>query len=401
MSRYLLFYLLLAVCLGLFAYCVPSLHSVQLGSEGVGGGGGGEYNDTDYDEGKETKCEDDDEECKEAEEDVDEMDMPYDIRVDTASYLTCDSRKLPDDTFSFKMEALKDRVSGARLRKKFGQMEKSEIRQYPYYRSYPVLILIPPRWWVQPSSNPQNPAPSRSLSLPSIELEDYLDTFLENGETLTNRFGRDRFQLGWEANLNLRYSLHSLFQNRYLLLSFYHSGRGSSLLGYRDVEDQQRETTHGRYYRIDMEEAEQYYTLESITERFPLGRRNKPQNEKENSWFCNVRFKVRRHDDHRYLGEALSEELGCEDNDDGSEIYEVVRQVLGDDWNIDPAKRCIALKSHRKSCYIYTHNQHQGSLSSNQGKGRVDHSGDDCTGRDISRLCPHYLSICTLYDITD
>ncbi len=393
--RYLLFYLLLAVCLGLFAYCIPSLRSVQLSSEGVGSGGSPEYDDYSEGEEEDPECEegDDETECEE-DDDIDEMDMPYDIRVDTASYLTCDSRNLPDNTFAFKLEALKDGVLGAgvRLRKKFVQMEKDEIRQYPYYRSYPALIPIPPRWWVHPSSEIQNPIPSRSLSLPSIELEDHLDTFLENGESFTNRFGRDRFQLGWEANLNLKFSPHSIFQSRYLLLSFYHSGRGSSLLGYRDLEDQQRETTHGRYYRIDMEEEEQYYILQDITERYPLGSRNFSQ--KENSWNCNIRLQVRRHDNHRYLGEALSEERGCEDNDDGNEVYELVRQVLGDDWNINLEERCISLRNHRKSCYTYTHTPLRASMATNQGKGRVDYSGD-CTGREIIKLCPHYLSICT------
>ena len=392
--RYFLFYLLLSICLGIFAYCIPSLRPVQLSSEGVQND---EYDD--YSEGEEEEeCEENEEgeeECEEDEEedeDIDEMDMPYDIKVDTVSYLSCDSRNLPEDAFAFKMEALKSGVLGAgvRLRKKFGQMNKDKIKEYPYYRSYPALALIPPRWWVPPSSNIQNPMPSRSLSLPSIELEDYLDDLLENPEEFTNNFGRDRIQLGWKANINLKYRFHDIFDSYYLLLSFYHSGRGSDLLGYRDVEDS-RETTHGRYYRIDMDEQEQYYVLENITERYPLGRRNSAQ--KEYSWSCGLQLKVRRHDQHRYLGSTLSEEPGCEDNDDNSTVYELVRQVLGDDWNIDLRKRCISLKNHRKSCYEYTGKPHKQSRNVNSGKGRVDYS--DCTGDTITSLCPHYFSICT------
>ena len=106
--RYLLFFLLLFVCLGIFAYCIPpSLRPIQLSSEGVDGD---EYDD--YDEGEEEDCEENEEgeeECEEEDEDdkdIDEMDMPYDIMVDTASYLSCDSRNLPKDSFSFKMSAL-------------------------------------------------------------------------------------------------------------------------------------------------------------------------------------------------------------------------------------------------------------------------------------------------------
>ena len=391
--RYLLFFLLLFVCAGLFAYCVPSLRPVHLSSEGVGGG---EYDDYSEGEGDEDEdCEEeDDEECEEEEDqDVDDMDMPYDIKVDAASYLSCDSKKLPDAAFSFKMEALDGGVLGAgvRLRQKFGKMEKDEIRQYPYYRSYPALTAIPNSWWVHPSNSSSNPMPSRSLSLPSIELEDYLDEFLEKKEAFTDSFGRDRIEMGWKANMNLKYSFNSLFESRYLLLTFYRSGRENGLLGYRDMEDK-RETTHGRYYRIDMEKQEQYYTLDGITERYPVGRRNSSQ--KDYLWSCGLQLKVRRHDRHRYLGDSLSEEPGCEHSDDGGSLYEVVQQVLGDDWNINLGARCISLKNHRESCYRFTHSPHRSSRGTNSGKGRVDFS-DDCTTTDITRLCPHYLSLCT------
>lgn len=396
--RYLYFSLLLPVCLGLFVYCVPSLYRIQLGSSGVDGGGSGEDYE-DYEEGDgsdDLECEeDDDEDCdvNNVDEDVDEMEMPYDIQMDTASYLTCDSRDLPDDTFIFKFEALRGGESGGvRLRPKFRNMEKNEIKRYPYYRSYPVLLPIPPRWWVSPLSNIQNPVQSRLLSLPSVELEGYLDDFLANGKSFTNNFGRDIIQLGWSANASvgnhaLASSLHTLFENSYLLVSYRHTGRGSSLLGYRD-SDNSRETTHGRYYRIDMEEEEQNYTLDRITERYP-----RVGGSREVGWSCGLKFKVRRHDNHRYLGESLSEERSCENNDDGSKIYEIARQVLGDDWNINPGERCISLRSHRKSCYRFTRNPQQIN-DGNRGKGRVDHSGD-CDGSQITGLCPHYLSICT------
>lgn len=392
--RYFLFYLLLSVCLGLFAYCVPSLHSTYLSSEGGGRNSG---NVDDYDEGEdedEEECEEeDDEECEEKEEDeeIDEMDMPYDIRVDTASYLTCDSRKLPDDVFAFQFSALEggETGGGVRLRQAFSKKDKSEIKQYPYYRSYPALIPIQRRWSIPPSSNTQNSNyPSRTLTLPSIELEEYLDDLLDRGKEFTHEFGRDRFQMGWESNL-IRYSLHHLFKNYYLLLSFYQVGRGKSLLGYRDL-DNNKETTHGRYYRIDVDEEEQYYTLADITERYPV---HKKLGEREYEWECRRPYQVRRHDNHRYLGEGLSEEPGCEDDNDGSSAYDIIQKTLGDDWNINPRERCVSLKSHRKSCYKITHTPHSASRSTNQGKGRIDYS--DCSPNNVTKLCPHYFSICT------
>lgn len=392
MFRYLCLYLLLSVCLGLFAYCVPSLHTIQLGS---GGKDSDEEGDTDeyddYSEGEDPEdmeCDVENGEDCEDDEYVDELDMPYDILMDTVSYLTCDSGNLPDDTFAFKIEALRE--GGIRLRMKFGQMAESKIKQYPYHRVYPTLIPIPPRWWIHPSSTIRYPVSGRFGSLPSIELEDYLDIFLERGEDFTSRFGRDHIQLGWKANLNLQYGLQSLIERSYLLVSFYHTSRGTSLLGYRDP-DNDRETTHGRYYRIDLREEEQHYTLSDVTERYPVGRRHLSQ--KENSWSCGLRFNVMRNDNHRYIGGGQPAEPGCEDNDDGSAIYRLVRQVLGDDWNINSEVRCVSLKSRRKSCYVYTENIHRGTENINNGKGRVDHS--DCTGTDILRLCPHYLSICT------
>ena len=288
--RYFLFYLLLSVCLGLFAYCIPSLHSTYLGSEGVGRSTSGGDDVDDYDEGEdeeEEECEDeDDEECEdEDDEEIDEMDMPYDIRVDTASYLTCDSRTLPDGVFAFQFSALEggETGGGVRLRQAFSKKDKSEIKQYPYYRSYPALIPIPRRWSINPSSSVRNSNyPSRTLDLPSIELEDYLDDFLDKGKEFTHEFGRDRFQMGWEANLNLRYSLHHLFRNQYLLLTFYQVGRGRSLLGYRDL-DNNKEATHGRYYRIDVEEEEQYYTLSEVTERYPVHKKLEKENTSGNA----------------------------------------------------------------------------------------------------------------------
>ena len=115
---------------------------------------------------------------------------------------------------------------------------------------------------------------------------------------------------------------------------------------------------------------------------------------KENEWSCGFRLAVRRHDQHRYLGESLSEEPGCEDDEDDSKMYELVRQILGDDWNINLEKRCVALKNHRKSCYKWTHQPHRSIRDGNSGKGRVDYS-EDCSGRDLTKLCPHYLSVCT------
>ncbi len=393
MLRFLPFFLLLFVCLGIFAYCIPpSLRPIQLSSEGVGGE---EYDD--YDEGEEEECEEEDEEeCEEDEddedEDIDEMDMPYDITVDTASYLSCNAKNLPDDAFKFQMSALIDGEQGAgvRLRQKFGKMEKDEIKQYPYHRSYPALIPIPRQWWVSPSNNNQNPVPSRYLSLPSVELEGYLDEFLENGEAFMNDFGRDILQLGWKANYSKsNLSFYAIFNSRYLLLSFYRSGRSGDFLGYRDIENS-RETVHGRYYRVDMEEQEEYHTLENITERYPLGRRNLSR--KENEWSCGIQLEVRRHDRHRYLAKALSAEPGCENNDDNSSIYELVHRILGDDWNINLRDQCVSLKNHRKSCYKWTHQPNR-VRDGNQGKGRVDYS--DCTGRNMTSLCPHYFSVCT------
>lgn len=396
--RYFLFYLLLSVCLGIFAYCVPSLHS-NLSSEGVRDKSGGGGDDDDYDEGEdEEDCEEneDEEDCEEEDEDedeeIDEMDMPYDIRVDTASFLTCDARKLPDDVFAFKFSALEGGTAGGgvRLRQAFGKKDKSEIKRYPYYKSYPALIPIPKRWSISPSNNIRNSNyPSQKLSLPSIELEEYLDDFLEKGANFTHEFGRERLQLGWEANLNLRYSLHHLFKNNHLLLSFYQPGRGNSLLGYRDLENR-KETTHGRYYRIDVEREKQYYILTDITERYPI---HKKVGETEYEWDCHSPYEVRRHDNHRYLGEGSPEEPGCEDDDDGSEAYELIQQVLGEDWNINTRERCVSLKSHRNSCYRYTHSPHQASRRTNQGKGRVEFS-DSCENH-IARLCPHYFSFCT------
>ena len=363
-----------------------------------GGGGGGGDGDDDYDEGEdeeEEECEEeDDEECEEKDDDeeINEMDMPYDIRVDTASYLTCDSRELPDDVFAFQFSALNggETGGGVRLRQAFSKKDKSEIKQYPYYRSYPALIPIPRRWSISPSSRLQNSNyPSRTLTLPSIELEDYLDDFLDRGKNFTNEFGGDRFQMGWGANLNLKSSLRYLFQGQHLLLTFHQVGRGRSLLGYRDLENN-REITHGRYYRIDVDEEEQYYTLAEITERYPV---HKKLGEREYEWECHPPFQVRRHDNHRYIGEDMPVEPGCEDDDDGSSAYEIIQKTLGDDWNINPGERCVSLKSHRKSCYKYTHRPHSGSRSMNQGKGRVDYS--DCSKRNVAKLCPHYFSICT------
>ena len=396
MFRYFfVLFLLLSVCLGIFAYCVPSLHSSYLSSEGAKDKSGGS-SDNDYDEGEDDKedCDDEDaeEDCDDEDEEVDEMDMPYDIRVDTVSFLTCNSRQLPDGVFAFKMEALRGGTAGGgvRLRQSFSKKDKDEIKQYPYYRSYPALIPIPRRWSINPSSRIQNSNyPSRTLALPFIELEEYLDDFLENEADFTHEFGRDRLQVGWKANLNLKYSLHHLFQNNNLLLSFYQVGRGSSLLGYRDL-DNEKETTHGRYYRIDVDEEEKYYTLANITERYPI---HKKVGEREYEWNCSPPYQVRRNDSHRYIGGSLPTEPGCESKTEGSDAFGLIQEVLGDDWNINTRERCVSLKSHRRSCYKITHSPHQASRSTNQGKGRIDYS--DCSAGNVTKLCPHYFSFCT------
>ena len=325
-------------------------------------------NDDDDDDDDEEEEEDDDE------DEIDESQIPYDIRLDTMAYMTCNNGVTRDERFTFKAGAFHN--GGIKLKSPiFNNKNLTDIKEYPFYRAEPFIALTRPN---TPSvivrASEFNPISFHSrLNLQSdANLRTLINVLKRNSDIYIKNLGGQHISTHHRMN-NPRY-LASHFDNADLFIGF-RSVRQTP--HFYTQEDEKY--IHGRYYQIELSETEgdaQIYTLSGIDERYPKTSSRK-------TWNCSNRlhFKIMRHEDRR-----SEDEESCPDSPSNNAVYLLVKRVLKldendrDKWNINIAQKCISPKSRNTRCY-------------KNNVENVDY--DNCSARNVGRHCPHYLSICT------
>ena len=357
--RYILYAFPVFSLILFYTYCVPVFRPpTQLASEVLD---------------KAEEEEEDNQEIEEEDGEIDEMVMPYDIRLDTMALLTCDSSAdIPGNNFKFRAGAFLKEIyeggGGIKLRSPFVGLDKDTIKEYPYHNTLPSIFF---------GSAAGGLFQRRSI-LENIQLKNYID---ELSEGYTHKFGSKFIDFKFPLTDIPSSALDQFFEDP-VLATFTQRNENSPSVYTDDSGDQE---IHGRAYKIEIDEEESFFTIRGVTETYPLL-------SKTYEWKCDIGdtpnvFKVYRHEALRYKtdDETLVEEGCIEDDSKDRALHKLARLLLGKDWVINTRRRCISPKSRNKSCYGLR-------------PERVSFS-NDCRGSHQGYHCPHYFSICTLNEL--
>ena len=351
--------ILLILCVWGFSYCTPPFRVVGVTSE------------LSSETSENTDSYEEDETDEDSSEEIDETKTPYRIIMDTVGYMTCDApwSKQPQGAFRLKFGAY--RTGGIGLSgKSFAERGEEGIKEFPYYRATPAIVVVEGRWatdsYIKDSVK----------VFPRIQLEDYLDLFVERKETLTKTFRDRELSVGLTEGRIEKYNF---------LAGFLDNKERPQTYKNEDNDN----TFHGMFHEISTRKKEHFSALSSIESRYPSYSKDRPKH-----WDCDsnrFHFQIRRHSEHR----NSPDEPGCSNktrysNDPETEAYSTARKLLGEEWNINAEDRCISLKSSRNICYRISDPR-----SKNSENSEVFFSdAQNCNTSSVGRYCPHYFSIC-------
>ena len=373
MFKYCVLSALLGAVLGLFSYCTPSFRPIG----GYIGELASEEEETDTDDSgalneDEDEEEDDDDDSNDSDSN-DKKEMPYEISMDTFAFMGCNFRDDEDDSiFHLKAGAFnRDKnLGGIRIRK-FAQNKTPQeiIKDYPYADSSPLLFLD-----ISPINIFSHFVDSRGLRLKN-ELSDLLDS----KKNFIQRFDNDYLSasLIYDTNdsaVDSAYEFARTLGTRTLIAGFNKGGES----GPRKNQDNE---FHGVSYELTMKKKYENFFIEDIDEEYP--------NSGSVAWSCLEQpYEIRRHSDNR-----PDDEPGCSDNRTNRATFSNLKNILGDDWAIDSANKCIAPKTSRmESCY-----QRRSGGRWEKGANLTVFFGrkaENCDHTNRKEQCPRYLSVC-------
>lgn len=340
--------------------------------------------------------------------------FPYDIQLDTIAYTTCDR---PDE-FTLKAGAYFSR-SGARLSDYFlKEQERLNDSALKDLIKSSTKHVAKPRLVFARISKVLTQSYKDSNQLFDIQLEDYINELIDTGAERLQRLDGNVIEAIIKTNPLNPAVIWS--KNAKLTLS-YQNREGKPI---QRAPDEASRNFYGRIYDVDFrEKLAGRHILRSVTER------KRPVETTQPDWNCpeDLQFEIRKHykraysanafyelqsDDYKAkypnLESALSasdelaripdDELICPNSNDGGQRLNIVRQILGTDWNINISQGCVSPSSSSVFCYKNEHDEGPRSIS-------VISYRSDCTNdlyqnsrshalNQKSKICPHLLSIC-------
>lgn len=369
----------------LSSYCLPtpirggglspfaSLYSSDDPAEEGGGGEeepGSSSNDNDDDNDDDSEDEDEEEEGS-----LDEEQIPYDIRLDTMAYMTCNNGVQGSSRFTFKIGAFGS--GGIKLKSPL-LVDKSlaDIKKYPLYRAEPFAALSRPNARSSIVAGAQEFSPISFHARLGLSSDSTLRTLAAALKSGPNSYLQE---LGGR-----HISIHHRMSRPHFLAHWF--DQFDLIIGFRQSRTPHTYTKsneryiHGRYYQIEASETEDeaIHVLSSIEEEYP-----KPEPPSRHTWSCpdSLQLKIMRHEDRR-----ADNEDSCEDDDSSNtRLYSLVKRILKKDesdpdkWHINISQKCISPKRTSTRCYP-------------NNVEKVEYSS--CTQRNRGAYCPHYLSIC-------
>ena len=384
----ILFFMTIVLASSLVSYCVPipssgrspfsSIYSENKDNSNTTQGGG---DFTDPDDPPSANTNDADDDLSELNENaIDEESMPYRIKIDTLAFMTCDNARFENPFTLFAGALLSN--AGIRLKRPFA--DKEEVKQYPSHESYPALSIAPNRRGI----------PSEGSTIlgfgirRTIDLQDHINQLLRSGETYLQTIDRTKVQARLHRTGNLRDSINlarQLDRNNdgdYLTATFAFP-KTNGKADVRRYTDDGDEYTHGLVYELNMQKIGEFHIIAGVDETDYQKKNGEPLRT-EKQWNCpsSYRFTIYRHSNLISAGEPSCPEGGSRENFE----YTILKEILGNDWNINTGRRCISPKR-SNICY--------GELaSSNVAGSRVVYDPDRCSITNRGNFCPHYLSFC-------
>ena len=328
--------------------------------------------------------------------------FPYDIQLDTIAYTTCEN---PND-FTLKVGSYFSR-SGVRLSDYFLTEQenldntalKNLIKSSTKHEVRPRLVFA---------------KVSKVLTQSYKDSEKFFDIYLEDNIDELIATGAERLQR-LDGNL-----IEAIIKTNPLNPAVVWSRNTNLTLSYNDKEgkpiqrapEEAARNFYGRIYDLNFrEKLKDRYTLSSITER------KRPVETPQPDWNCStdLQFEIRKSHKQAYDAEAFydvqnaaykakypnveaalaasdedqripEDEPICPNSNDGGNLVNIVRQILGTDWNINISEGCVSPVYSTVRCYSPEHDPGPSVIP-------VISYQSNCTNTK-NNICPHLLSIC-------
>ena len=328
--------------------------------------------------------------------------FPYDIQLDTIAYTTCDN---PND-FTLKVGSYFSR-SGVRLSDYFLTEQenldntalKNLIKSSTKHAARPRLVFAK-------VSKVLTQFFKASDHLFDIQLEDYIDELIATGAERLQRLDGNMIEAIIKSNpLNPAV----LWSRSTKLTLSYKNREGQSI---QRAPDEASRNFYGRIYDLNFrEKLKDRYILNSLTER------KRPVETPQPDWNCSadLQFEIRKSHKQAYDAETFydaqnaaykakyttveaalaapdedqripEDEPICPNSNDGGNLVNIARQILGTDWNINISEGCVSPVHSTVRCYSPEHDPGPTVIP-------VISYQSNCTNTK-SKVCPHLLSIC-------
>lgn len=341
--------------------------------------------------------------------------FPYDLQLDTIAYMSCDTSHF----FTLKTGSYFNksglRLSEYFLKKKLNSTQLNTlIQKSTKYKATPVISAA--HKYNFNVEYTELTTPFETL----LRLHSTVDLLTNSKKTRLNTYSGDDI----EVSIKYPHTQHNTFANNF-------NEHTRLLLSYRDSDSNMYYTTggepgldiYGRLYKLQFETQNNRNILTDVFETRLPAKKYKLQKK----WSCldSLNFQIRRHKKNAFTaqksydnqtknykslynfkqstGEASldgntdiyisnenkinSDEILCPPGDSSGVVFNIVKKVLGNDWNINVEEKCISLKNSDKACYLIT------QKSSPDYRISIDNI-EECESNKAVNYCPQYLSIC-------
>ena len=328
--------------------------------------------------------------------------FPYDIQLDTIAYTSCD---IPNE-FTLKVGSYFSR-SGVRLSDYF--LTEQETRDNASLKELiksSTKHVAKPRLVFAKVSKVLTQFFKTSDQLFDIQLEDYIDELIATGTERLQRLDGNIIEAIIKSNpLN-----PAVLWSRSTKLTLSYKNREGRPI--QRAPDEASRNFYGRIYDLNFrEKLKDRYIINSLTER------KRPVETPQPDWNCSadLQFEIRKSHKQAYDAEtfydaqnaaykerypnveaALSapnedqripeDEPICPNSNDGGNLVNIVRQILGTDWNINISEGCVSPIHSTVRCYSLEHDPGPTVIP-------VISYQSNCTNTK-NKICPHLLSIC-------
>ncbi len=339
--------------------------------------------------------------------------FPYDLKLDTIAYLTCEYNERNNPLFTLKAGSYFPR-SGLRLSNYFlkqaENLSKTQltdlIKSSTKYRATPELRIF------EKNNIRQTFSPIRFNDI--IRLHEHVLELVNTNKERIQKIDGEWIEARFEQHkqrVNMALDFNGEGSNPQTVLSvtyFVHTKDGKPTIATQQVSDKKDfnpdDQFYGRQYELRFSVKNKLpgprfnylnrYVLESVKEVI------RPITDKSKApvWICpnELKLEVRRNDEDKRANEP-----GCPpESDKSGSKFKIVDKILNHKhngrWDINISQGCIAPQKNNVSCYYNISNDEESKIAYDDGDCKINPQSPS----DRKKYCPHFLSICIAKDST-